>query len=261
MPYCTNCGANTEGAYCPQCGKPAASATPTSAAPTVTRRKTSVLTWILVGILGVAVVAGIAVFAGGLWVANKVKQAGVDPELFRDNPGLAISKLVAAADPDAEVMSTDPAAGTVTLRDRRNGKEVTLTIDQVKKGNFRLEADDDQGRRSLVQIGGADADKVPAEVPVYPGAKVQSSFQVDGNGEKAQGAYEYEFTTPDAPAKVLDYYHRTLEKAGMELALQTHTADGGMLVAEDDANRRTLRVIVTRNANGATINLTARVKR
>jgi hypothetical protein len=264
MPYCTNCGANTEGAYCPQCGKPTAQTTSApSAAPAglidKPSRKTSPLIWILAALLGIAIAAGVAVFAGGLWVVHKVKEAGVDPDLFRDNPGLAISKLVAAADPNAEVVSTDSGAGTVTLRDRRSGKEVTLSFDQVKKGNFRLEADDDQGHRALVQVG--DTDKVPAEVPVYPGAKVQGSFQVDGNGEKAQGAYEYEFTTPDAPAKVLDYYHRTLESAGMKLALQTPTADGGMLVAEDDANRRTLRVIVSRDADSTTINLTARVKR
>jgi hypothetical protein len=262
MPYCTNCGASTEGAYCPQCGKPTTAAAPDASTAHIDkpRRKTGALVWILAALLGIAVVAGLAVFAGGLWVAHKVKEAGVDPDLFRDNPGLAISKLVTAADPDAEVVSMDSGAGMVTLRDRRSGKEVTLSFDQVKKGNFRLEADDDQGHRALVQAGG-DIDRVPAEVPVYPGAKVQGSFQVDGDGEKAQGAYEYEFTTPDAPAKILDYYHRTLEGVGMKLALQTHTADGGMLVAEDDANRRTLRVIVNRDAHGATINLTARVKR
>jgi hypothetical protein len=263
MPYCTNCGAATEGAFCAQCGKPAnpdASSAP--AAPAAPRRKTSLLVWILAAILGVALLAGVATFAGGLWMAHKVKQAGVDPDLFRDNPGLAVSKLIAAADPDAEIISTDPSDETVTVRDRRNGKEVTLTFDQVKKGDFRLEADDDEGHHALVQIGGSgDAVTVPAEVPVYPGAKVKSRFQVDGNGEKGQGAYEYEFTTPDASAKILDYYHRTLEKAGMKLALQTHTANGGMLIAEDDANRRTLRVIVTRDAGATTINLTARVKR
>ncbi|HEY7389523.1 MAG TPA: hypothetical protein VH640_13500 [Bryobacteraceae bacterium] len=263
MPYCTNCGAATEGAFCAQCGKPAnpagSSAPAASAQP---QRKSRLLVWILAGILGVALLAGIATFAGGLWVAQKVKQAGVDADLFRDNPGLAISKLIAAADPDAEVISTDPSDQTVTVRDRRNGKEVTLTFEQVKRGDFRLEANDDEGHRALVQIGGSgDTGRVPAEAPVYPGAKVKSSFQVDGNGEKGQGAYEYEFTTTDAPAKILDYYHRTLEQAGMKLALQTPTADGGMLVAEDDANHRTLRVIVSREAGATTINLTARVKR
>jgi hypothetical protein len=263
MPYCTNCGAATEGAFCAQCGKPAkpdASSAP--AAPAAPQRKSRLLVWILAGILGVTLLAGVAIFAGGLWVAHKVKQAGVDADLFRENPGLAISKLIAAADPNAEVISTDPSDQTVTVRDRRNGKQVILTFDEVKTGNFRLEANDDAGHRAFVQIGGsADAVTVPAEVPVYPGAKVKSTYQVDGNGEKGQGAYEYEFTTPDAPAKILDYYHRTLEKAGMKLALQTHTTDGGMLVAEDDANRRTLRVIVSRDAGATTINLTARVKR
>jgi hypothetical protein len=263
MSYCTNCGAATEGAFCAQCGKPAnPAASSPAAAPAAPQRKTHFLVWILAGILGVALLAGVAVFAGGVWIAQKAKQAGVDADLFRDNPGLAVSKLIAAADPDAEIISTDPSDETVIVRDRRNGKEVTLTFDQVKKGDFRLKANDDEGHRALVQIGGSgDTAKVPAEVPVYPGAKVKSTFQVDGNGEKTLGAYEYEFATPDPPAKILDYYHRTLEQAGMKLALHTHTANGGMLVAEDDANRRTLRVIVTRDSDETTINLTARVKR
>jgi hypothetical protein len=112
----------------------------------------------------------------------------------------------------------------------------------------------------VVEVGG-DADKVPAEVPVYPGAKVQATFEVDGDGGKGLGAYEYEFSTPDPASNVLDYYHRTLEDAGMKLALNTHTADGGMLVAEDDPNHRTLRVIVRRDADKTTINVTARVKK
>jgi hypothetical protein len=262
MLYCTNCGASTEGAFCPQCGKPttATAATAEPAASAAPRRKSSVLVWILAGILGMGLLAGAAVLAGGLWVAHKATQAGVDAELFRENPALAVRKLVAAIDPNAEVVSTDSDNQTVTVRDR-NGKQVILTFDQVKNGDFRLEADDGDGRRALVEADGNSAATLPAEVPVYPGAKVKSSFQVDGDGDKAGGAYEYDFSTPDAPAKILDYYHHTLEKAGMQLEMQTPSSDGGMLVAQDPANRRTLRVIVSRDASGTTINLTARVKR
>ncbi|HLI84990.1 MAG TPA: zinc ribbon domain-containing protein [Bryobacteraceae bacterium] len=262
MPYCTNCGASTEGAFCPQCGKPAGQAAGTAPpAASEPRRKSSVLVWILAGILGLGLVAGAVVFAGGLWMAHKAKEAGVDADLFRENPALAIQKLVAAVDPNADVIHTDAADQTVTVRDRRSGKEITLTFDQVKNRDFRLEADDGEDHRALIQAGDDSGGTVPAEVPVYPGAKVKSSFQVDGDGAKAGGAYEYEFSTPDTPAKILDYYHRTLEKAGMALEMQTHSDEGGMLVAQDPANRRTLRVIVGRDANGATINLTARVKR
>lgn len=260
MAFCTHCGANVDGAFCSQCGKPveaAAAASPAAAPP---RRKTSVLVWILVVILGLALVAGLAAVAGGFWIAHKVREAGVDPELFRENPSLAIGKLISAAHPDTEVVRADVANGTVTLRDRNTGKQMTLTFDQVRKGDFRFEANDGNGKGVELELNG-DASNIPADVPIYPGAKVRSRFAVDGDGDKGQGAYEYEFTTADSPAKVLDYYHRRLEDDGMNLALSNHTADGGMLVAEDDPNHRTLRVIVNHDDGGTTINLTSRVKR
>ena len=265
MAFCTHCGASADGAFCSQCGRPLAQANgPAGSAMNARpdappRRRTNPIVWILVAVIGLACVAGAITLAGGLFLVHKAREAGVDADLFRENPGLAIGKLIAAAHPDAEVVSTDAGSGTVTLRDRRTGKEMTLSFDQVRKG-FRLEADEDNGRRATVQFGG-DAEKVPADVPVYPGAKVQATFEVDGDGAKRQGAYEYEFSTEDAPAKVVAWYHRKLEEDGRKLALHNDTADGGMLVAEDQANRRTLRVIVSRDANGTTINVTARVKK
>jgi hypothetical protein len=266
MAFCTHCGATADGAFCSQCGRPleqsngpASSAmnAPPSGAPQ--RRKTSPIVWILVAVVGLACVAGAITLAGGLFLVHKAREAGVDADLFRDNPGLAIGKLIAAAHPDTEIVSTDTGSGTVTLRNRRTGKEMTLTFDQVRKG-FRFEADEDNGRKAVVQLGG-DGEKVPAEVPVYPGAKVQATFEVDGDGGTGQGAYEYEFSTGDAPSKVFAWYHRNLQEDGRKLALHNESPDGGMLVAEDDANRRTLRVIVGRDANGTTINVTARLKK
>jgi hypothetical protein len=266
MAFCTHCGASADGAFCSQCGRPLAqangpagsgmNAAPHAAPP---RRKTSPIVWILVAVIGLACVAGAITLAGGLFLVHKAHEAGVDADLFRDNPGLAIGKLIAAAHPDTEIVGTDTGSGTVTLRDRRTGKEMTLTFDQVRRG-FRFEADEDNGRKAAVQLGG-DAEKIPAEVPVYPGAKVQATFEVDGDGPKAQGAYEYEFSTEDAPSKVFAWYHRTLQEDGRKLALHNESPDGGMLVAEDDANRRTLRVIVSRDADVTTINVTARVKK
>jgi hypothetical protein len=267
MAFCTHCGASVDGAFCSQCGRPLAQANGPSgsalnAAPNAAppRRKTSPIVWILVAVIGLACVAGAITFAGGLFLVHKAREAGVDADLFRDNPGLAIAKLIAAAHPDTEVVSTDAGSGTVTLRDRRTGKEMTLTFDQVRKG-FRFEADEDNGKGAVVQLGGGDAEKIPAEVPVYPGAKVQATFEVDGDGGSRQGAYEYEFSTPDAPSKVFAWYHGRLQEDGRKLALHNENPNGGMLVAEDDANRRTLRVIVSRDANGTTVNVTARVKK
>jgi hypothetical protein len=103
---------------------------------------------------------------------------------------------------------------------------------------------------------------VPADVPSYPAAKLVGTFTAPGNGaDGLPGASQYEFRTGDAPSKVMDYYHRTLEHAGMKLSLHTTTADGGgMFVAEDGANRRTVNVIVERGADGTGIRVTIRKK-
>ena len=195
MPFCTHCGANADGAFCSQCGRslaqangPADSATSGRPGAAPPKRKTNPIVWILVAVIGLACIAGAITLAGGLFLVHKAREAGVDADLFRENPGLAIGKLIAAAHPDTEVVSTDTGSGTVTLRDRRTGKEMTLTFDQVQKG-FRFEADEDNGRKATVQVGG-DAEHVRADVPVYPGAKVRATFEVDGDGAKGQGAYE-----------------------------------------------------------------------
>ena len=259
MAFCTNCGATVSGAFCSNCGR-AIPSTEAAGTAAVRPRRTSPWVWILVILLGIVVVGGLATFAGGMFLVHKAREAGVDAQLFRENPGLAIGKLIAAANPDAEVVRTDDGAGTVTLRDRRTGKEMTITFDQARKGNFHFEADGDDGKIRLE--AGGEGVNVPANVPRYPGAKVQGSFEVDGNDKgDGGGAYEYGFSTPDAPAKVVAFYRQKLEEMGMKLALQNSTPDGGMLVAEDDANRRTLRVIVSRDSGGTTINVTARVKK
>jgi hypothetical protein len=246
-----------EGASCRTCGQSIASPAALAAPPT--RRKTSPLVWILVVLLGIAVIVGVATFAGGWFLVHKAREAGINPELFHDNPGLAISKVIGAFDPNAEVVKTDESAGTVTLRDRRSGKEINITFDDARNGRFRFQSENENGKKTVLEFGG-DATNVPAEVPVYPGAKLKANFEVDGDqGSGQKGAYEYELATHDTPAKVVAYYHHKLEESGMRLAMQNSTPTGGMLVAEDDAHHRTMRVIVGRDDDDTTINITARM--
>lgn len=101
--------------------------------------------------------------------------------------------------------------------------------------------------------------KIPADVPAYPGARLVGTFAAPGNGADGQpGASQYEFSTHDAPAKVMDYYHHLLEKAGMKITLHTDTSDGGMFVAEDEAAHRTVNIIVEKGTDGTSIRVTLR---
>jgi len=104
--------------------------------------------------------------------------------------------------------------------------------------------------------------KIPADVPAYPGATLVGTFAAPGNGADGQpGASQFEFSTPDPPAKVMDFYHHLLEQPGMRLALHTTTSDGGMFVAEDDTAHRTVNIIVEKGTDGTSIRVTLRPKR
>jgi len=267
MAFCTSCGATVAGAFCNSCGarvgfSGAAAPGPVAPPPPVpAQRKTSPIVWILVIVVGLFVLAGIGTVASGYFLLHKARQAGLDTGLLQRNPGLAISKLVVAAMPDAEVVSTDDGAGTITVRDKKTGKVVTMSFDEARKGKFHFEAEDSDHQKASIDVGGSES-KIPPEVPVYPGAKVEGNFSVSGNGADGQGsAAQYQFTTPDAPSKVLAYYHEKLEGSGMKLALNTTTTDGGMLMAEDDDRAQAITVIVGKSAEGSSISVTTRVKK
>src|SRR5579859_1703866 len=99
MAFCTNCGANVSGAFCNQCGTPAAAsggqAPPMQAAPPPAMaqggvamppppvaRRTSPLVWILIVVLGLFVLGFLGVVGTGFFFAHKLHQAGLDTDLM-----------------------------------------------------------------------------------------------------------------------------------------------------------------------------------
>jgi nitrate reductase NapE component len=282
MAFCTSCGAQVTGAFCNQCGTPAGhpAATPASSAPQAPppppaqavwttpaaapaappTRKTSPLIWVLVIVLGLFVLGGIAVVGAGIFVVHKARQAGLDPELLRSNPGLAVSKMVAAANPDVEVLKTDDSAGTITLRNRKDGKVITLSFDQIKGGNFSMRAFDESGKAATVEFGGNA--KLPSWVPEYPGSKPVATFAAKGDSADEQGeAGNFSFTTADSPAKVISYYQDKLHELGMKAEFTAGAATGGMIVAADDDGTRSMQVVVGNGENQTTVNVTYGRKR
>ena len=264
MAFCTNCGAEVTGAFCKQCGtpasaasaapapvftaQPAASAAPVAGAAPV-QRKTSPLVWVLVIILGLFVLGAIGVVGTGLFLVHKVRQAGFDPELMKQNPGLAITKMIASANPDVEVLNTDEGAGKITVRDKKTGKVVTMTFDDAKNGKFSFSAQGDDGKTASLEFG-AGADKLPSWIPAYPGAKVEGTFAINGDGGQGNGG-SFGFSTSDAPAKVMSFYQDKCKELGINIKMTTTTDKGGMIMAADEGEARTLQVIVG-SESGAT---------
>jgi len=253
MAFCTSCGATVQGAFCQQCGTPlsaaaAQAATPQAGPPAVAlKRKTSVVVWILLAVAGVFVLCIAGLIAAGLYVAR--------------NPGVAMAKLITAANPDAEVLSTDLGSQTLRIRDRRTGKEVTLSFDDVKKGRLKFSATGDNGEVANLEIGGGEG-KLPAWVPTYPGARAQGNLTAsgaDGGGVGEGGIVT--FTTPDPPSKVTEFYDAKCKEMGMSVNLSQLSDSGGLIVGADDGKQRTLHVMVAGGSGDTTITVTYGRKR
>src|SRR3954454_6834611 len=100
-------------------------------------KKTSPILWIIVGILGFFMAAGLAIIAGGLFVAKKAHDAAV-------NPAPATAKI----------------------------KQGKLTFEGSTPNGIDMTGSDG----STVQIGANASTKLPDWLPVYPGSSAQGTF-------------------------------------------------------------------------------------
>jgi hypothetical protein len=226
------------------------------------KRGTSPIVWVLVVILGLFVLGGIAVVGAGFFVVHKIKQAGVDPDLMRRNPGLAVSKMIAAANPNVEVMSTNDGAGTITIRDKQTGKIVTMSFDEARNGKFKFSAEGDDGKTATMEFGAGATAKLPSWIPSYPGSNPQGTFSAKGSDDNGQGeGGMFTFTTKDDPAKVMQFYQDKGKDLGMKVTMNTTLGDGGMVVLADEDTKRSLQITVGKNSDGTGVAVTYGAKK
>ncbi len=108
--------------------------------------------------------------------------------MLRRNPAAAAARIAALASNHVDIVIEDDNAGTLTLRDRRTGKTVTMChLDQAKGGKFSFSAEGDDGKTATMEFGGAGG-KIPSWVPSYPGSSPQ--FNITARGEDGNGTGE-----------------------------------------------------------------------
>ncbi len=214
-------------------------------------KKTNPLVWILGGLGGCLVLVVICVFVFGLIVANKAKKAGIDTDLMRRNPALAAAKIMVAANPDIEMVSTDEGKQEITVRDKKTGKVYSMSFEDAKNGKFTMKED---GKTTLT-VGGTA--KAPAWVPNYPGSDPQGAFSASGqDGDSGT----FTFKTKDASDKVTKYYQESFATLGLKVTTnitsQNGQNSGGMLSAQDEASKHTVTVIISVESGETTVAVT-----
>ena len=90
------------------------------------RKGISPVVWVLVGIFGFFLLAGVIfTIVVGTFVHKATK-----------NPALTAAKLLAMANPDVQIVDSDDRRNTVTLRDKKTGETITVDLDQIQKGKI-----------------------------------------------------------------------------------------------------------------------------
>ena len=205
----------------------------TTSQPPLPPKKSNVLLWVLVGIGGFFLLIALIVVGGIAYVAR--------------NPALVMTKVITAANPNVEVLSVNKGSQQISLRDKKTGETYSISFDDVKNGKISMKSGN--GRASITMGGGA---KVPAWVPDYPGSDPQSAFSAQGqDGETGT----FTFKTRDPVDKVTKFYEDQFHSSGLHITSSAQ-GTGSMLVAEDDAKKHTVTVIVGVDTSNTTVAVT-----
>lgn len=219
----------------------------------VARKKTNVWAWVAIGCIGIVVLGGVLV--GGLvWygarkAAQKVQAMSEDPT--------AVVEMIAAMNPDIEVVDRDAGNGKVTVRNKQTGETVTVDLDDIRQGKISFSSDDgDEATMSLdqetgkLQIQGEGDEggtlsfggdtRLPSWIPTYPGATSEGVYSAE-TAEASSGTFS--MTTTDGVDQVFSYLKGQLEGGGYTVTENRFSGpqgDGGMLNGESGDGNRSL---------------------
>jgi hypothetical protein len=230
-------------------------------APPPAKKGLSPLAWIAIGcggiaILGILVVGGL-VMAGGLFAKKQLDK-------FEKNPAVAAAELIVRANPELELVESDPEAGTLTIRNTKTGEVVTMNAEDIQEGKLTVTTKD--GTSSVDFSGGEDGGSLtvtnekgetstlsagaptgfPSWVPTYPSGAPQGMFQV--NSPQERGAM-FTVQTSDPADKVLEFYKGKLEETGLSVQSSSYETNGklagGTVTGTSSDGKRTVNVVVT----------------
>jgi hypothetical protein len=227
-----------------------------------TKKKMSPLVLVLIIVGALLLLGAVAIVGTGFFLVHKAKQAGLDPELWQRNPGVAAAKMIAAGNPDVEVVKVDEGRGIVTLREKSTGKTVTMNFEDIKQGRISFTGDDGEtatvsasgeGDNSSFEVktaegtatlGAGAAAKVPSWVPMLAGETPGSA--IAGDGAKGFGGH-YALSTSKPVAEVAQFYKDALTEGGFEV--NAAVAAGSHTITSTNGNR-SVTVTVTNGGSG-----------
>lgn len=241
---------------------------PMNPPPAPGQKKMSPLGWVLIGCGAIAVLAilaiGATVAAGGWFLKKQVNK-------LEENPAITAAEWAIRANPDVELVKSDPEAGTITYRNKKTGEEVTMNAEDIKEGKWSvttkegtatfdatgteeggtLKVTGGKGEEVTYSAGGGVPKNLPSWLPIYPGGDVKGSF--DATTPEGRTAM-FSVTTSGSVDEVAEFYESRLKGEGLTVERASFEAGGQRtvtLVGKTGDQKRAVQIGVS-NANGQT---------
>lgn len=254
-------------------GGPAGQPIPQPSYPPPPKKKSNVVVWVLAGCGTFVVLGAVAVMAISYFVWNKAKD-------FEKNPAFAVAKMMVSANPDVELVSADEERGLITIKDKKTGEVFTVNLDDVENGKltfkkngesavtFEAKGNGSEGGslevksgEGTARFGSGSVDKLPDWIPAYPGSEIEGIYSA---ASKEGGSGGFNFLTADEPQKVVSFYEKSLERAGLtvttNITQQSGKATGGIVSGEDSDRNRTAFINAAAGEDGTRVNVVFTIK-
>jgi hypothetical protein len=213
------------------------------------------LAWVGIGCLVVVVLGLGTCYALGRMATNKLKEYTDDPNKI----AMTAAKLVIKANPDVELVASDDAAQTLTIRNKKTGEQFTVSVADIRDGKLSFEgpdgtssisigdgsitASDAEGRETAISLPGGQKADLPAWLTLFPGATAEPIMQTSN---KRQRSGSYVVTSGGTLQEVADHYERAFEAAGLtadkNVATVGGTLSGASVSGKSADGRRTANV-------------------
>ncbi len=220
--------------------------------------------WILGGcgvLLLLILLGGVGI---GMWMRNKVGD-------LQRNPAVAAAELLVRANPELEVVSTDYAKGTLTVRNRKSGETLTMDAADIKQGRLsfkdekgseiRFKGPDEgsgalqiQGPQGQTTFGAGTKVQRPPWLPTYPATPVEGVMSLSGK-DGITGTIVQK--TPDPTSQVMEGFEKALRAGGFEVNT-IRNPEGGIVIGEWKGMKRHVMATIGRSQGQTVATVTYR---
>lgn len=175
--------------------------------------------------------------------------------------------MVVRLNPELELVRTDDVAGTITVREKKTGKETTVNFEDAKDGKFTIESEgttatldgsagtltsEGPDGKSSFNVGGLE--KMPQWFEVPEGVTAWKSITHQEREGKVNGIVAGQ--SSEKLEDLLAAFEASLKAAGFERTSKTETGQFTMASFEDKAKKRTVSVTLNPKGDAMVVQMT-----